>query len=219
MGDGWMSSWRLYNTLGAWPSRSNGRGNGHRPSYSPFSSRSRLGCLLFYFCYMKKPELLFRLIGRFLKLAHLVRLRRRTWASPTTPLPRRRSDEGSGVTTTPEIPDTRGCRKSSNPPAESIVTLTIVSLLMVVMVRKLLPFVLPYGPKLNTVPSPIVTLMFRSLSLAGLNGFKMKSRKVCPGTVNVMSFTNPSMAVTFACPEEVTTSVSVVEENCTCVLL
>ena len=46
-------------------------------------------------------------------------------------------------------------------------TLTIVSLLMVVMVRKLLPFVLPYGPKLNTVPSPIVTLMFRSLSLAG----------------------------------------------------
>jgi len=140
------------------------------------------GLLLFYFCHIKKPELLFRLIGRLLKLAHLVRLRRRTWASPTTPLPRRRSDEGSGVTTTPEIPDTRGCRKSSNPPAESIVTLTIVSLLMVVMVRKLLPFVLPYGPKLNTVPSPIVTLMFRSLSLAGLNGFRMKSRKVCPGT-------------------------------------
>jgi hypothetical protein len=90
---------------------------------------------------------------------------------------------------------------------------------MVVMVRKLLPCVLPYGPKLNVVPSLIVTVMSRSLLSAGLNGFKMKSRNVCPGTENVMLFTSPSIAVTFACPLEVTTSVSVVEENWVCVLL
>ena len=100
-----------------------------------------------------------------------------------------------------------------------MVTLAIASLLIVVMVRKLLPFVLPYGPKLDVEPSLIVTVIVRSLLLAGLNGFKMKSRKVCPGTLNVMSFTNPSMAVTLACPFEVTTRLSVVEENWVCVLL
>ena len=62
-------------------------------------------------------------------------------------------------------------------------TLSIASLLIVVMVRKLLPFVLPYGPKLNVELSLIVTVMVRSRFAKGLNGFKMKSRKVCPGTV------------------------------------
>ena len=44
-----------------------------------------------------------------------------------------------------------------------MVTLAIASLLIVVMVRKLLPFVLPYGPKLDVEPSLIVTVIVRSL--------------------------------------------------------
>ena len=75
--------------------------------------------------------------------------------SPRTLLPRSKNDEvWSGTATAdvdaPEIPETRGCRRSSNPPVESTVTLFIISPPVVVMVRKLLPFVLPNGPKLNS---------------------------------------------------------------------
>ena len=71
------------------------------------------------------------------------RLRKLSLATPINPLPNRSNEEGSGVSVTPETPETRGCRRSWNPEAESIVTLEISSLLAVVIVRKLFPWVSP----------------------------------------------------------------------------
>lgn len=104
-------------------------------------------------------------------------------ANPAKPPPSNSNEEGSGTTVTPEMPETRGCFRPWDPDVELIVMLSICSPPLVVTVKKLSPCVSPYV-KESVFASLNVTLTTRLFVVPTLNGLRMKSRKVCPGTVN-----------------------------------
>src|SRR5215469_5175698 len=137
-------------------------------------------------------------------------LRRITPATASKALPSSSIDGGSGTIVTPEMPEIRGCFRSSKPPSESIVTLSITSPPLVVMVRKLLPCLSPYV----NIKGPVfvITVTTRSLLFTGLKGLIIRSKNVCPGTVIVTSLISPSLASRSDCPP-VPNNVSVVDEN------